>query len=110
MAVICAFMVSQADAVDLNVDIITGQRFSETDYFKIVTALETGLNLARYPKSSECIFNTKLFLNDFFYMKNNYTGSGASGDWEGQFLNVTRVISQSFADTFYHCYEFIKDI
>jgi hypothetical protein len=102
-------MVCTADAaVDLNVDIITGQRFSQTDYYKIVEALETGLNLARYPKAGECIFNGKLFLDDFYWMRVNHSLS--ENDWEGRFLNVTRVISETFADTFYHCYEFMKDV
>lgn len=64
--------------------------------------------MARYPKARECIFNTKLFFDDFFYMRKNHSMS--ADDWEGRFLNVTRIISQSFADTFYHCYEFMKDV
>ena len=84
-------------------NVITEDYFGHTLYFEIVKAFWEGMQFStKYKYAKSCREEASLLVNDFRFLFVNYTTPG--GTWDGQWMNISAIISDPFRKTFDKCF------
>lgn len=82
-----------------HVDIVDETFFRETLYYDMVSAFFEGMTWnSKYENSETCLTSFSLLMDDFYFMNINHTEALTQ---EERFFNVTGVIANNYAETFY---------
>lgn len=74
----------------------------------MLEAFFDGMNWpARYQNAENCRVAYSFLMDDFHYMYNNHTTAVNN---EERFFNVTGVVANNFAETFYQCFILLQQI
>lgn len=95
---------------DINTcNIITGCKYSTSDYAALVNAFGKGMKLSsKYTAWAQCETSAALMMDDFYLMYQNSTAKPE--DWEGKLVFLNMMWSNNYADTMYYCFMYMKQV